>query len=65
MAKTISNLLMSEEEGVTPQGKYSAWATGDGMRAAVMMGNTIIKQFRGETAYEDAVREAGDLNIRA
>lgn len=59
---------MKQEDGVFPTGPYEAWATPDGTRAAVLLASPSsgakkrIKTFRGETAYSDAVREAGDLN---
>jgi len=57
--------VMIQEDGVTPRGEYTAWATPNGMRAQVRDSKgRVIKRFTGETAWSDAVREAGDSNSR-
>ena len=51
------------EAGVVPVGRYTAWATADGMHAVVKCGSHIVRRLEGETAHTDAVRIAGDLNV--
>jgi hypothetical protein len=57
---------LHREDGVYPQGRFSAWATHSGMIAEVRRyedkGYEIIERLEGETAWSDAIRHAGDLN---
>jgi len=54
---------MMQEDGVSPRGPHTAWATPNGIRAQVRDDKgKVIKRFTGETAWSDAVRVAGDLN---
>jgi hypothetical protein len=64
-------LDMTQEEGVFPTGPFTAWSSGDGQRAVVRKqdpnalsasGYRLVAGYSGESAYQDAVREAGDLN---
>jgi hypothetical protein len=53
------------EQDVSPAGEYSAWASPDGMKAEVRTSNgRVAKRLTGESAWSDAARLAGDLNIR-
>lgn len=61
-SKTSPADLLTPEIGVSPTGPHTAWATPNGMRAEVRRGSRVVKRFRGETAWSDAVRYAGDLN---
>lgn len=67
MAK--SGILMSKQDGVFPEGRYQAWATESGTRASVMKpgpeGIIIVhKNYKGESAWSNAIRDAGDLNAK-
>jgi 3-oxoacyl-ACP reductase-like protein len=53
---------LAVEGGVFPQGPHEAYSTPDGMYGEVRRGANVVKRFRGETAWSDAVRHAGDLN---
>lgn len=57
---------MKQEDGVFPQGPNTAWATPNGMEAEVRLevagGYRVVRRFKGETAYQKAVRYAGDKN---
>ena len=71
MARKIKGLMMEQQGGVFPSGPYEAWATPDGTRSAIMKFNNdqcqweVVKTFRGESAWSDAEREAGDKNREA
>lgn len=56
---------MKQEEGVVPEGPFTAWATPNGTVAEVREGAKTVKRFRGEMAWSDAVRDAGDRNVEA
>jgi hypothetical protein len=58
----VTESALLPETGVYPAGPYTAWATPNGMRGEVRRGTRVVKTFRGETAWSDAVRKAGDLN---
>ena len=67
----VKDLIHQELEGVTPEGPFKAVGTADGMKAAVIAPRHneddemyTVHRYRGETAWEDAVRQAGDLNAR-
>lgn len=53
---------MTQEAGVSPTGPFTAWATPNGMRAEVRRLGQAVARFTGETAWSDAVRDAGDRN---
>ena len=68
-----SNIMYEKLDGVTPLGPFEAVGTPDGMKAAVIgtkngtyddSGKYTVHRYRGETAWADAVRQAGDLNAR-
>lgn len=70
MSQQNSGLIYEDLDGVTPTGIFTAIGTPDGMRAVVIKKNndglsSTVKRFEGETAWSDAVREAGDLNAKA
>lgn len=65
------DLLHQELEGVFPEGPFKAVGTADGMKAAVIAPEegeegtwVTVHRYKGETSWEDAVRQAGDLNAR-
>lgn len=51
------------EEPLSFAGDYSAFVDDDRMVAEVRKGNSVVRSFRGETAWSDATREAEDLNV--
>lgn len=54
---------MQEEDGVTPSGSHTAHALPNGILAEVRKdGRRVGRKFRGELAWADAVRKAGDFN---
>ena len=56
-----------QEFGVFPEGRYTAWASSSGFHAEVRdgVGETVVRRLRGESAWSDAVRKAGDLNSKS
>lgn len=46
-------------------GDFEAFATDDGCASEVRHNGRVVKEFSGETAWTDAVREAEDRNMQA
>jgi hypothetical protein len=69
MAQTLTSIQQGhadlQREDVFPAGNFQAWTTSDlGFIIDTATGK-IVKRFRGESAWSNAARIAGDMNSEA
>ena len=59
------DVYIDELDSILPLGPYTGRATADGCKAVVFKNELPVKFFKGETAWSDAARWAGDRNAES
>lgn len=59
------DIYIDELDSILPHGPYTGRATSDGCKAVVFKNEMPVKFFKGETAWSDSARWAGDRNAES